>query len=315
VTPRRKILGCVLLITALPILAVSCVSLGPASTRLPTSTERSQGDVIVASFDFPESALLAELYAGVLENHGFPVSRLINLGSRETVDPALFQGHVDFVPEYLGTALAFSTLGRSTPSSNTVIMADRLATALRPNRVSIMAPATAQNQNGIVVTRQTASRYGLQKISDLRDEAAQLTFGGPPECPERPLCLAGLRERYRLDFGEFLPLDASGPQTISALEAGEVDVALLFTTDPDIAAHDLVLLEDDKNLQPAENVVPIVRSEVLDRFGSGFAEATWEVTSRLSTPNLRNLNRKMELEGRSPSRAAEEWLRQEGLLE
>ena len=270
---------------------------------------------MVASFDFPESALLAELYAAVLEEEGYPVTRLINLGSRETVDPALFQGLVDFVPEYAGTALVFSTLGRSAPSSDAQDTVNQLATALRPKGVSVPGHAAAQNQNGFVVTQETADRLKLAAISDLKDEAESLTFGGPPECPERPLCLAGLEERYGLNFQEFLSLDASGPATTGALQTGEVDVALLFTTDPDIAAQDLVLLEDDRSLQPAENVVPIVRLEVLDRYGSEFATTIRQVTLRLTTADLRNLNRRIELGEQSTRGVAAGWLKEQGLIE
>jgi osmoprotectant transport system substrate-binding protein len=289
--------------------------MGPSATRLPMDTGGSGDDIVVASFDFPESALLAELYAAVLEEEGYPVTRLINLGSRETVDPALFQGLVDFVPEYAGTALVFSTLGRSAPSSDAQDTVNQLATALRPKGVSVPGYAAAQNQNGFVVTQETADRLGLVAISDLKDEAESLTFGGPPECPERPLCLAGLEQHYGLNFQEFLSLDASGPATTGALQTGEVDVALLFTTDPDIAAHDLVLLEDDRELQPAENVVPIVRSVVLDRYGSDFSRAIRGVTLRLSTPELRTLNRSTEVEGRRPRHVAGEWLTEQGLIE
>jgi len=296
-------------------LVVSCVSFGSSTARLPVGREAAGEDIVVASFDFPESALLAELYAEVLEERGFPVTRLINLGSRETVDPALFQGHVDFVPEYLGTALAFSSLGRSAASSNKGAMAKELATVLQPNGVSVAEPAAAQNQNGFVVTKATAERHGLVQISDLQDVAKGLAFGGPPECPERPLCLAGLEERYDLSFREFLSLDAGGPATISALEEGDVDVALLFTTDPDIAAHDLVLLEDDRSLQPAENVVPIIRLEVLELYGSEFAMAIRQVTRRLSTSDLRILNRRIELGERSTKDVAVRWLREQGLIE
>jgi osmoprotectant transport system substrate-binding protein len=312
---RQKTVGRALIVVTACLLTVSCISLGGPSTRLPVPAKRGGSEIVVASFDFPESVLLAELYAGILEERDFPVTRLFNLGSRETVDPALFQGHVDFVPEYLGTALTFTTLGRSTPASNTKAMVRRLATALRPNGVSVIEPARAQNQNGIVVTRETASRYGLDSISDLRDEAARLVFGGPPECPERPLCLPGLEERYRLNFRRFLPLDVSGQATVTALETGEVDVALLFTTDPDIIAHDFVVLEDDRDLQPAENVVPIVRSDVLDRYGDAFSNAVLEVTSRLTTSHLRELNRKIELQGLPPGKVAQEWLTGEGVVE
>jgi osmoprotectant transport system substrate-binding protein len=118
-----------------------------------------------------------------------------------------------------------------------------------------------------------------------------------------------------LNFGGFLPLDVGGPATVSALETGEVDVALLFTTDPDIVAHDFVVLEDDRDLQPAENVVPIVRSDVLDRYGDAFSEVVLKVTSRLTTSHLRELNRKIELQGLRPGTVAQEWLTGEGLVE
>ena len=296
------------------LLAASCVSFGSPTDRLPLTPTPSD-DIVVASFDFPESALLAELYAGVLEANRYPVTRLINLGSRETVDPALLQGHVDLVPEYLGTALAFTSLGRSKASSNPHLMTQKLAAVLRPQGVSVAKPAAAQNRNGIVVTKDTAQRAGLEAISDLQDEASGFTFGGPPECPERPLCLPGLEARYGLEFETFLPLDAGGPATLSALQAGEIDVGLLFTTDPDIVAHDLVLLEDDRELQPAENVVPILRSELLERFDPGVLTAIGKVTRRLSTSELRTLNRETEIEGRSPRTVADEWLAQQGLVE
>jgi osmoprotectant transport system substrate-binding protein len=310
---RQKTAGRALLVVVLCLVTASCVSFGGPSTRLPV-TEDGRSDVVVASFNFPESALLAEMYAGILEERDYSVTRLINLGSRETVDPALFQGHVDLVPEYLGAALAFTTLGRSIPSSDTEAMAEKLARVLRPNGVSVTEPAEAQNQNGIVVTRETASRYGLDSISDLREEAGRLVFGGPPECPERPHCLPGLEKRYGLNFLRFQPLDVGGPATVTALETGDVDVALLFTTDPDIVARNFVLLADDRNLQPAENVVPIVRTDVLDRYGDEFKDAISEVTSRLSTLHLRELNRKIELEGLRPGTVAREWLSGEGLV-
>lgn len=304
-----------LMIVVLSVFAVSCAGFVSVPTRLPEDAGRSGDEIVVASFDFPESALLAELYAGALEEDGYSVSRQINLGSRETVDPALYQGFVDLVPEYAGTALVFSTLGRATPAATAEATVKQLATALRAKGVSVSAHAAAQNQNGFVVTRETADRLSLTAISDLKDEAMRLKFGGPPECPERPLCLAGLEQHYGLDFQEFLPLDAGGPATVGALQTGEIDVALLFTTDPDIADHDFVLLRDDRELQPAENVVPIVRSEVLDRHGSALSLVIDAVTRRLSTAELRGLNRSIEVEGRDPRAVAEEWLAEQGLIE
>ena len=304
----------VLSLAVLSVLAASCVTFGAPSGRLPI-VDKDPDEVVIASFDFPESVLLAELYAQALEAHDYPVRRMINLGSRETVDPALFQGHVDLVPEYLGTALAFSTLGKSAGASNKKMMVDWLSTELRSLGVTVTEPAEAQNRNEIVVTKETAERLELVEISDLRDKAERLTFGGPPECPARDLCLVGLERRYGIDFERFLSLDAGGPATLNALLVGEIDVALLFSTNPNIVEHDLVLLEDDRKLQPPENVVPIIRSEVIARYGSGLTNAIEEVTRRLSTSDLRILNRAVELEGRSPAGVATQWLTTQELIE
>ena len=128
-------------------------------------------------------------------------------------------------------------------------------------------PAPAQDANAIVVTAATAARYGLRSIADLARVAPGLVFGGPPECPGRAYCLPGLQRAYGLRFKAFIPLDAGGPLTLQALEAGNIGVALLFTTDPGIPARHLVVLADDRGLQPAENITPLVRRDVIARYG------------------------------------------------
>jgi osmoprotectant transport system substrate-binding protein len=186
--------------------------------------------------------------------------------------------------------------------------------ALRDRGVEALAYGPAQNHNGIVVTEETAMRFNLIRISDLASFASELTFGGPPECPERPSCLIGLEDVYGLRFDAFQPLDVGGPATVAALTGGEVDVGLLFTTDPNIGENDLVLLIDNRRLQPAENVVPIARSEVLGRH-TGMREVVDGVTRALSTEDLRELNRLVELERQRPQAVAHEWLLLEGLVE
>ena len=129
------------------------------------------------------------------------------------------------------------------------------------------------------MTRQTASRYDLHKLSDLEKIAPQLAFGGPPECPTRPLCLVGLQRVYGVKFREVVQLDAGGPTTRQALRNRDVDVALLFTTDPTIADEGFVELQDDRGLQPAENVTPIVRNEVVARLGAGAVDRVNDVSA------------------------------------
>ena len=269
--------------------------------------------VTIAAFGFSESRVLAELYAQAMEARGIPVHRALDLASREVVEPALEQGVVDFVPEYSGTALEFLNQAAGQATFDAVATYHLLSLAFARRGVTVLEPAPAQNQNALAVTRATAVRLGLARVSDLRSVAPGLVFGAPPECPERRFCLAGLRSLYGLTFKEFRPLDAAGPLTVGALEGNEIDVGLLFTTSPAVTTSDLVLLEDDRRLQPAENVVPVVRTPVLERYGDRLRQAVDGVSRLLTTEELVLLNRDVEVDGRSPGVAARAWLARHGL--
>jgi osmoprotectant transport system substrate-binding protein len=293
-------------VLALLVVVVACGDDAP-----PRSTAAElDASVTVASFNFDESELLGELYAQSLEAAGLPVDRELRLGARELVSPAIEQGLVDVVPEYVGSGLTF--LAPERPSVRDPEEARRqLQEAAGPD-VVVLAPARAQDQNGFVVRAGTAQRHGLRTISDLRPVAPQLVFGGPPECRGRRLCLRGLEEVYGLTFESFRPLDSSGPLTVAALLGDRVDVALLFTTDGALASDELVLLEDDKGLQPAENVVPVVRRAILDRHGPRVADALEAVNAALDTRALVELNRAVD-RGDPVDAVAATWLAQEGL--
>lgn len=266
--------------------------------------------ITVASFNFAESELLGELYAQALEGAGLPVDRQLRLGARELVAPAVEQGLVDVVPEYVGSALAF--LSPVEPTVRDTAEARRRLQEVVGDDVVVLEPAAAQDQNGFVVRRKTAAEHGLRRISDLIPVASTLVFGGPPECATRRLCLGGLEDVYGLRFQAFRPLDSSGPLTLAALLGDRVDVALLFTTSGSLADEDVVLLEDDRHLQPAENVVPIVRRAVLDRHGTGVAAALDAVDAQLDTATLVALNRRVDA-GEPVTAVAASWLRERDL--
>ena len=137
--------------------------------------------------------------------------------------------------------------------------------------------------------------------------ASTLVLGGPPECPERPFCQLGLEETYGLAFKEFTPLDAGGPLTVQALTGGQIQVGLLFTSDPAIAVNGFVLLEDDKQLQLADNLIPVVRKEVLDS-NPGVADVLNTVISRLTQEELTNLNKAVTVDLESVPDVAREWI-------
>jgi osmoprotectant transport system substrate-binding protein len=271
------------------------------------------GAVVVASFNFPESELLAAIYGLAIRHAGIPVQLELDLGPRELVQPALEQGLVDVVPEYLGTALTSLRPAAGLAIQDPAAVQAALARALAPWHVQVMTPAAAQDQNGIVVTSATARRLDLHKVSDLRRVAGRLTLGGSPECPDRPYCLPGLRTAYGLDFARFLPLGTE-PQRVTALRDGVVDVAVLDTTDGNLAVGDLVPLSDDRHLQPAENVVPVITGRAMARYGSRLAGAVNAVSVQLTTKALLFMDWRVEVAGRDVMTEARAWLERHGIL-
>jgi osmoprotectant transport system substrate-binding protein len=287
---------------------------GPAAGKDARTAGQHDAVIVVGSFDFPESVLLANIYGDALAAHGFPVRILPNLGSRELVDPALMSGLIQLVPEYAGSALQFISLRRQSASANVGSTSRALGKLAASEGLVAARPAPAQDNNAIVVTAPTAARYGLRSIADLARVAPRLVFGGPPECPGRPYCLPGLKQTYGLRFKAFIPLDAGGPLTLQALEAGDIGVALLFTTDPVIPARHLVVLTDDRGLQPAENVTPLVHRGVVARYGAGVVAALDTVSARLDTGSLQRLDALVEMRGQNPRQVGQDWLRAQGLL-
>jgi osmoprotectant transport system substrate-binding protein len=299
------------------VLALALLAACQPGTRQPTAAGRGadaqDGAVVVASFNFPESELLAAIYGRAIRHAGIPVQLELNLGPRELVQPALEQGLVDVVPEYLGTALTSLAADQGVPMTDPAPVRAALARALARWRVQVMTPAAAQDQNGIVVTGITARRLGLHKVSDLWRVARKLTLGGSPECPDRPYCLPGLRTAYGLAFARFLPFDTES-QRVIALRAGVVDIAVLDTMDGNLAAGDLVLLADDQHLQPAENVVPVVTSRALARYGQRLARAVNAVSARLTTQALLFMGWRIEVAGGDITAEARGWLERHGVL-
>ena len=300
---RRTIAGAA--IVAFALIAAACGSGDDGGTiEGPTIT--------IGSANFSENALVAEIYAQALESEGYQVERKLNIGSREIYAPALESGELDLIPEYIGTMLTYLG-GTASPDSDETYAA--LQAAWEPAGIQVLDYAAAQDKNGFVVTQATATELGLAKVSDLAAHNGTLVLGGPPECPEREFCLKGLEDVYGLSFAEFRPLDAGGPITVAALEGDEIQFGLLFTTDGTIVAKDFVLLEDDKGLQPAENLAPAVRSEITEAYGDNFAETLQKVSAALTTAELTALNKLVGIDGEDPEAVAAEWLKAVGVTE
>jgi osmoprotectant transport system substrate-binding protein len=259
-----------------------------------------------ASYDFPENQILTEVYAAAARRAGLPVSVQHGVGTREVVQPALQQGVVDVVVDYLGTALTFSAPDQSARGQTPDQLSAALGQVLGARGVTVLDAAGAEDQNGFAVTTAFGADKRVGRLSDLTALAPDLVFGGPPECPERPFCLRGLRDVYGLRFREVRSM-ASRAATVEALVSGGIDVGLLETTDARLSVAPVMLLIDDLGLQPHENVVPLVRTKVLDRWGSRLQKALNDVSARLTTADLVALNAAVELHGLTPAEAASRW--------
>ena len=287
-----------------------CACAGTAAA----SPGRAPGtSVVVASFNFPESELLAAIYALALMQAGIPARLHLGLGPRELVQPALAQGLVDVVPEYLGTALASLEHAAGVAMSDPVAVRHELVRALARWHVQVLQPAVAQHQDGLVVTGATAVRLPLRTVSDLGPVAPQMVLGGAPQCVRRPYCLPGLRRVYGLEFARFVPLDTE-QERIEALEHGVVDVVVTGTTGGHLVSGDLVLLADDRQLQPVGNIVPVVHASVAARYGALLADTLDAVSARLTTGDLIYLNRRITVAGQNVLAEARAWLQRQGIL-
>ena len=287
---------------ALCLAAVGCTR-SSGDVREP-SAEREGTIVVGVSGAFTENQIVAEVYAQVLEHAGYTVERQLDLRSREVSQNALESGQIDLKPEYLSSLLRFVDPNAEASNDPDDVVV-RLRGLLEPRGITLLTPSQAQDTNQFVANAETAERFDLTTMTSLARVANQLTLGAPPECPQRPFCLAGLNSAYGILFDDFEPLDVGGPQTVAALKNNEVQIGLLFSTDPSIEANGFVPLVDDRHLQNAENLTPVIRSEKLN---DEVRKALDEVSARLSSDDLTELVGKVAIEGEDVASVAREFL-------
>jgi osmoprotectant transport system substrate-binding protein len=286
-----------------------------AAVALATTACGGDGDTVtVGSNDFAESRILAQLYGLALEDGGIPTEVRENIGSRENTFPAVVDGELSLVPEYTGNALLFATGEADTDLRDEQEVYDALVAELEDDGLIAGQFSDAQDVDGLAVTRETAEEFDLTTISDIADFPGTFRFGGGPECEERISCFVGYTDVYGLDNIEFVSLDSGGPITVEALNAGEVDGANLFTTQSVVGANDFVLLEDDQQLQLPQNIVPVLRQDVVDQHGQEVLDILDAIHAALTEEDLIDLNTQVEIEQREPRDVAQEWLEANGLI-
>jgi osmoprotectant transport system substrate-binding protein len=294
---------------AVCVLLTACTSSGP--DRVPHGPGGPKELIVVGvSGAFTENRLVAEMYAQVLERAGYRVERQFDLPSREISQNALESGQIDLKPEYLSSLLLFLD-PNAQASDDPADVARQDGELLRPKGITVLEPSPANDTNEFVANAQTARRFGLTTVSSLVPAAGRLVFGGPAECAQRPLCILGLHRVYGILFDDFQPLDAGGPKTVSALKDDDVQVGLLFSTDPSIEENGFVPLVDDKHLQNAENITPVIRSDKLDDDVRGLLDA---VSARLSTENVTELIGRVVNDGQDVATVARQFLTANGLV-
>jgi osmoprotectant transport system substrate-binding protein len=299
---RRRFRAVLLLSVVFALVAGACGGDDDDSTNetQPSGTSEQtipDGDpIVIGAQDFGESKILAEIYAQALSAKGYDASTRDLGGSREIVYSSFESGDINFTLEYAASALEFlnEQAGEATPEADATVA--KLQEYLTEKDLVAAAPSPAVDSNAFVVTSETAEEHDLDNISDLAN-FPDARFGGPQDCPTNPFCLDGLKTRYGVDLTEnFTPYDFGGPLTKSALENGEVDVALLFSTDGAIAEKDWVVLKDDKGMINADNVVPVFTVALEEQYGDAFVDFVNQISAAITTEELTELNRRFDIE-------------------
>ena len=286
-------------------LLASCSSSDPLGTEI-----RSLRSIVVGSGDFPESQIMAEIYAQALQANGFDVGRRLGIGSRETYIPALKDHSVDLVPEYIGNLLQYF----EPKSTATMLDAVELELYKRlPGDLSVLTPSAASDTDTVTVTSQTAAAWHLKTIGDLAAHSSDVKFGAPSDFQARPSGLPGLRQKYGLTIspGNYLAIeDGGGAVTVRALVEGKVNAANIFSTSPAIPKDHLVVLEDPEHNFLAGNIVPLVNSQ---KKSDRLKDVLDAVSAKLTSAGVAALNAAVAgNSGVDPGQVARNWIRDNG---
>ena len=274
--------------------------------------------ITVGGASFTESLIMMEMYKALLEDAGYDVT-VQPVESRELYAPELVSGNIDVVPEYAATITEYLNLEENGPDAEVLASPDAEATVeqlralAEPRGLRALEPAEAANQNAFFVRQDFAEQNDLETLSDLGESGLPIVLAGTPECPERVKCEIGLKELYGIDITEDLPLGFGSVQNKQAVVQGQAQLGLSGTTDGTLADLGLVVLEDDKGLQNADNLIPVVNAE--GPAGTDeVAELLNALSAELSTEDLAELNRRVDEDREQAADVAKSYLEEKGLL-
>jgi osmoprotectant transport system substrate-binding protein len=267
------------------------------------------GSLVVGSANFPESQLLGEIYAQALEAKGIKVTRKFNIGSREVYFDQVKSGAITVMPEYNGALLTTSVDKTSTAVTTADVNA--ALKAKLPPTLAMLDSSAAEDKDSVTVNAQTAQKFNLKTIADLKPVASQLSIGGPSEFKTREQGLVGIEKKYGVQFKKFQPFDANAQTTlVKLLSKNTIQAADLFTTDPTIATNKFVVLQDPQTVFSAQNVTPLIYKSKVNATAQAALNA---VSAKLTTQDLLILMTKLVINKDDPSTVAKGWLDQSGL--
>jgi glycine betaine/choline ABC-type transport system substrate-binding protein len=269
----------------------------------------------VGSKNFTEEFILGQIYAQGLEAAGYDVSTKLNLGSETIALKALKDGQISGYPEYTSTALGsfFQVPADKIPHDPQEAYTQANAD-LEKEGLTAFPPTPFADSNAVGTLTTTAKKDGLTTISDLKGKSQDMVLAGSPECRERIDCFAGLEKNYGLQFKKFTPVDIGLRYTV--LDKGDAQLSILFTSDAQLANSDkYTILEDDKGLIPAGNVIFITSQKVANEAGPDFAKVIGQVQQNLTLPVIRELNARVDIDKEEPSKVAHDYLKSSGLIQ
>jgi osmoprotectant transport system substrate-binding protein len=281
--------------------------------KITKNASNSKVSLTIGSKNFTEQKVLGDIYAEGLRAAGYTVKTDLNLGDQDVALKAVTTKQIDGYPEYTGTALIafFGVAADKLPHDPQTAYQDAKQGFAKKGLVAF-PPTPFTDSNEVAVTKQTAQKYKLKKISDLSKVASKLTLYGSPECRKRLDCLLGLEKVYGLHFKKFVPVDVA--QRHEVLTSGRADVSIVFTTDPQIKREGEVLLDDDKGMFPPYNSTLVVRKEVADKAGPDLMKTIKLLNSQLTDENMQELNARVDLDKKDPAEVAKEYLQETGLV-
>src|SRR5215207_3394688 len=277
--------------------------------------ENRDVQITVGSKNFTEQLILGEIYAQALEAAGYDVKKRLNLGSEEIALRALEDGEIDSYPEYTSTALTsfFDIPAEDVPADAQQAFEDSRADFEERN-LTAFPPTPFSSANAVGLLTERADELGVSSVSDLEGKSEDLTLYGSPECRQRVDCLVGLEDNYGLEFQKFTPVDIG--LRYEVLDKGDADLSILFTTDAQLSeSNKYTILEDDKKLLPAGNVLFVARTETVDEAGSDFGETIESVQSNLTLEVMQELNARVDIDKEDPEEAAQAYLQEFGYIE